>query len=88
MTPLLDILLAALLDSEIRHQKCALARLKTAVIRLEQLLRSAGYGETAKKLGELREAVEAPLAIVLPAEDPLTGRRKRKPVAAAAGEGG
>lgn len=85
MTPLVDSLLVALLDSEIRNQKCAVTRLKTAVDRVEQLLRSTGYGETARKLGELREAVQSPAAIILSADDPagadvLTGRRKRKAV--------
>lgn len=80
---LMDTLLVALLASECRPIPCPVKRLQHAVSRVETLLVHSGFGETAKELRTLREAVQPPATIILPAADPvdadvLTGRRKRK----------
>ena len=83
MTPLVDSLLVALLDAECQQCRCPVTRLQKGVGRVEQLLGSTGYPETAKKLEQLRVAVEPPIPVSPQAadprdEDPLIGRRKRR----------
>jgi hypothetical protein len=78
----LDTLFVALLAAECGAIQCAVRRLQHAVSRVKVLLRDElGMTETAKELSELRKAAE-PVAfapVPAPGEDPITGKRRRKP---------